>query len=66
MRGNPVDGAKPSVFQASSLEVDGVSGKFFNNKAVATQSSKASYDESAAKRLWEISAELTHLDAAAR
>ncbi len=42
--------------------VEGVSGKFFNNKAVAIQSSKASYDESAAKRLWEIRAELTHLD----
>jgi retinol dehydrogenase-14 len=61
MRGNAAEGAKPSVYLASSPEVDGVSGKFFNNKGVATQSSKDSYDEDAAKRLWQMSAELTHL-----
>jgi retinol dehydrogenase 14 len=62
MRGKAADGAKPSVFLASSPELEGVSGKFFSNKGVATQSSKASYDEDAAKRLWQISAELTHLE----
>jgi retinol dehydrogenase 14 len=62
MRGKPAEGAKPTVFLASSPEVEGVNGKFFNNKGVATESSKASYDEGAAKRLWQISAELTHLD----
>ncbi|HEY1162945.1 MAG TPA: SDR family oxidoreductase [Candidatus Dormibacteraeota bacterium] len=62
MRGKPAEGAMPTVFLASSPEVDGMSGKFFNNKNVATQSSKASYDEDAAKRLWQISAELTHLE----
>jgi retinol dehydrogenase-14 len=61
MRGSAVDGARPSVYLASSPEVDGVSGKFFNHKGVAIQSSKDSYDEDAAKRLWQISAGLTHL-----
>jgi NAD(P)-dependent dehydrogenase (short-subunit alcohol dehydrogenase family) len=62
MRGRPVEGAKPTVFLATAPEVEGVSGKFFNNKSVATVSSKASHDEAAAKRLWQISAELTHLE----
>ncbi|HEY8814415.1 MAG TPA: SDR family oxidoreductase [Candidatus Dormibacteraeota bacterium] len=63
MRGKPVDGAKPTVFLASSPEVEGVTGAFFNNKGVATKSSPVSYDEAAARRLWQASAELTHLDA---
>jgi len=63
MRGKAVDGAKPSVFLASSPEVEGVSGKFFNNKGVPMQSTKSSYDEVIARRLWEVSAELTHLEA---
>ena len=63
MRGKPVDGAKPSVFLASSPDVAGVTGTFFNNKGVATRSSPLSYDEAAAKRLWQVSSELTHLGA---
>ena len=62
MRGSPVDGAKPTVFLATSPEVEGVSGRFFNNKGVATTSSKLSNDEEVARRLWKVSAELTHLD----
>lgn len=63
MRGKPVDGARPSVFLASSPEVEGVNGRFFNNKGIATKSSAISYDESVAKRLWQVSAELTHVPA---
>ena len=63
MRGKPVDGARPTIFLASSPEVEGVTATFFNNKGVATRSSPLSYDEDAAKRLWQVSAELTHLDA---
>jgi NAD(P)-dependent dehydrogenase (short-subunit alcohol dehydrogenase family) len=62
MRGKPVDGAKPSIFLASSPEVEGVTGAFFNNKGIATKSSPLSYDEEAAKRLWQVSAQLTRLD----
>jgi NAD(P)-dependent dehydrogenase (short-subunit alcohol dehydrogenase family) len=61
MRGSPVNGAKPTIFLASSPSVEGVSGKFFNNKSAETASSKLSYDEAAAKRLWEESAKLTRL-----
>lgn len=64
MRGSAVDGAKPSVFLATSPDVEGVSGAFFNHKCVAVRSSKLSYDEDALRRLWQVSAELTHLDAA--
>lgn len=64
MRGDAVDGAKPSVFLSSSQEVEGVSGRFFNSKGGLTQSSKSSYDESIARRLWQVSAELTHLGSA--
>ena len=50
MRGKPVEGAKPTVLLASSPEVEGVTGAFFNNKGVATKSSPVSYDEDAARR----------------
>jgi retinol dehydrogenase-14 len=63
MRGAAVDGAKPTIFLASSPSVEGVSGKFFNNKGAETTSSKLSYDEAAAKRLWEESARLVRLSA---
>jgi retinol dehydrogenase-14 len=62
MRGKAVDGAKPTVFLASSPEVDGVSGKFFNHKGVPVKSTQSSYDENIARRLWQVSAELTHLE----
>lgn len=56
----PTEGAKTSVYLSSSPDVEGVSGKyFFNLKAV--HSSKASYDEDSAKRLWNVSLELTGL-----
>jgi retinol dehydrogenase 14 len=62
MRGKAVDGAKPTVFLASSAGLEGVSGVFFNSKGVATKSTKSSYDEGIAKRLWQVSGELTHLE----
>jgi NAD(P)-dependent dehydrogenase (short-subunit alcohol dehydrogenase family) len=65
MRGKPADGARPTVFLASSPDIEGVTGTFFNNKGVATKSSPLSYDEAAAKRLWRESAELTKLEATA-
>jgi retinol dehydrogenase-14 len=62
MRGKPVDGARPTIFLASSPEVKGVSGAFFSNKGVAIKSSKITYDNAVAKRLWNVSAELTHVN----
>ena len=63
MRGKAVDGAKPTIFLASSPGVDGVSGAFFSNKGAAIKSAKVTYDGDVAKRLWKVSAELTHLPA---
>ncbi|TMC99872.1 MAG: SDR family oxidoreductase [Chloroflexi bacterium] len=62
MRGAAVDGARPAVFLASSPEVEGVSGRYFGRKG-EVRSSKASLDEADARRLWTLSAQLTHLDA---
>jgi NAD(P)-dependent dehydrogenase (short-subunit alcohol dehydrogenase family) len=64
MRGSVANGARPTVFLASSPEVDGVSGTFFSQKGEATKSSKKSYDQEAARRLWTASSELTNLNAA--
>jgi retinol dehydrogenase-14 len=63
MRGPAEVGARPSVFLASSTEVEGVTGTFFNSKGVPIKSTKSSYDEGIARRLWQVSAELTHLKA---
>jgi retinol dehydrogenase-14 len=62
MRGSVADGARPTVLLASSQEVEGVSGAFFNNKGVRTKSSERSNDEGDSERLWRVSEELTHLD----
>jgi len=55
---SPEKGAETSVFLASSPLVEGVSGKYFANKK-DKKSAKQSYDESAARRLWDVSAQLT-------
>jgi NAD(P)-dependent dehydrogenase (short-subunit alcohol dehydrogenase family) len=49
---NTREGAKTSVYLASSPEVEGVTGKYFD-KCQAIKSSIESYDEVVAKRLWE-------------
>jgi len=59
MRVSAEQGAQPAIYLASSPDVEGVSGKYFSHKGVETKSSKVSYDESIARRLWQISAELT-------
>ena len=55
-------GAKTSIYLASSTEVEGVTGKYFADSK-ETPSSPASHDEEAAKRLWEISEQMTGLAA---
>jgi hypothetical protein len=57
---SPEKGAETSIYLASSPEVEGVTGKYFEKKA-AVESSPESYDVAIAKRLWEVSAELTGL-----
>ncbi|MEJ2746298.1 MAG: SDR family oxidoreductase [Anaerolineae bacterium] len=56
-------GAQTSIYLASSPEVAGASGQYFVNQR-AQRSSSANYDEAAARRLWQISAAWTGLDAA--
>jgi retinol dehydrogenase-14 len=58
----PEKGAKTSIYLAASPEVEGVSGKYFVRQK-AVESSKGSYDENLAGRLWRVSAELTGISA---
>ena len=56
----PEEGADNTIYLASSPDVVGVTGKYFVKREPA-QSSPLSYDEELAKRLWEISEELTSI-----
>jgi retinol dehydrogenase-14 len=58
----PEHGALTSIRLASAPEVDGITGQFFANRT-PRRSSKRSYDEADARRLWEASAQLVGLDA---
>ena len=51
--------ARSSIYLASSPEVEGVSGGYFEPPKKRAKSSKASYDRAAQGRIWELSAELT-------
>lgn len=55
---SPARGAATSIYLASSPEVAGVSGRYFVGQR-ESRSSKASYDEAVAGRLWRVSEELT-------
>ena len=55
---SPTEGAKTVVYLASSPEVEGISGKYFSEKK-EVRSSDASYDVDAAKRLWNLSQDMT-------
>ena len=57
---SPQEGARTSITLASSPEWEGVSGKYFT-KEKEVQSAPASYDEESARRLWDVSLELTGL-----
>lgn len=52
------EGAATSVYLASSSNVEGVSGKYFTD-CKAVESSPESYNQETARRLWQISEELT-------
>ena len=61
MRVSAIDveaGARTSVHVATSAEVEGVSGRYFDKSREAT-SSLASRDEETGRRLWELSESLT-------
>lgn len=50
-------GAKTSIYLATSTEVNGVTGKYFARQK-AVPSSHASYDTTTARRLWDLSTSL--------
>ncbi len=54
---SPAQGAKTTVHVASAPELENVSGQFFANSK-PKRSSKSSYDEGTAARLWQVSADL--------
>jgi NAD(P)-dependent dehydrogenase (short-subunit alcohol dehydrogenase family) len=54
----PKEGAKTSIYLASSPEVEGISGHYFS-KMKAVHSSEASYDAASCRQLWQVSLELT-------
>jgi NAD(P)-dependent dehydrogenase (short-subunit alcohol dehydrogenase family) len=57
---SPEQGAETTLYLATSPEVEGITGRYFDQKK-AVESSKISQDEETARRLWEISLELTGL-----
>jgi retinol dehydrogenase 14 len=60
----PRQGAATSIYLASSPEVSGVTGQYFDRRR-PKPSNKASYDLAAATRLWQVSADLVGLAAPA-
>ena len=54
-------GARTVTYLASSHIVEGVSGRYYVDEQ-AVPSSQASYDEEAARQLWQVSEELTGLE----
>jgi retinol dehydrogenase-14 len=60
----PAQGAATPIYLASSPEVEGITGRYFVNRKTKT-SSNASYNTTAAARLWQASAGLAGLTATA-
>jgi NAD(P)-dependent dehydrogenase (short-subunit alcohol dehydrogenase family) len=60
---SPAQGAATSVHLASAPDLEHVSGRYFA-RSKAKRSSDRSYDEAAAARLWQVSADLVGLSAA--
>ena len=56
----PEEGAKTSIYLASSPEVEKVTGQYFI-KCKPARSADSSYDADVAKKLWEVSERLTKL-----
>jgi hypothetical protein len=59
----PAQGAATSIHLASAPELAHMTGRYFANRK-PKGSSKASYDQAAAARLWQVSAHLVGLPTA--
>jgi NAD(P)-dependent dehydrogenase (short-subunit alcohol dehydrogenase family) len=62
---SPEQGARTSIYLASSPQVEGISGKYYTDER-AVDSAPASYDRETALRLWRVSAEMTGIPAGAQ
>ena len=60
----PAQGAATSIHLASAPDLEQVTGRYFANRK-PKRSAKRSYDEAAAARLWQVSADLVGLTATA-
>lgn len=58
----PVQGAQTTIYLASSTGLEGVTGKYFVN-CKEKSSNKESYDPNVARRLWDVSARMTGVEA---
>ena len=58
---SPAKGAQTSVYLASSPTVDGVTGEYFYDSKVISPAPQAT-DRVVARKLWDVSAELVHLE----
>jgi len=58
----PEQGARTTIYLASSDEVEGVTGKYYAD-CKEKSSNRESYDLSVARRLWELSAQMTGIGA---
>jgi len=59
-RGDPQSGADAVAFLATAPELEGVTGKYFDEK-VESKALEQAYDEKARKQLWDLSTQLTGL-----
>jgi len=57
---SPEEGAKTSIYLASSPEIEGVTGKYFV-KSIPVRSAPISYDETLQRQFWDESAKLVNL-----
>lgn len=57
---SPEEGAKTSIYLATSPDVEGVTGKYFV-KSIPVRSAPISYDEVLQKRVWDECARLAHM-----
>src|SRR5438105_452707 len=57
---SPEEGAKTSIYLASSPEIEGVTGKYFA-KSIPIRSAPISYDETLQRQLWDESVKLVNL-----
>jgi retinol dehydrogenase-14 len=60
---SPTQGAATSIHLASAPELEQVTGRYFANSHIK-KSSERSYDQAAAARLWQVSADLVGLSVA--